>query len=49
MAGFFHGRGILRGLVCCRPEFDFGQMVIVDFSAAGIDHCSRMTNTTAPR
>jgi hypothetical protein len=49
MAGFFHGCGVLCGLACCTPEFGFSQKAIVDFSAAGIAHWSRMTNTTAPR
>jgi hypothetical protein len=34
-------------LACCTPEFGFSQKAIVDFSAAGMAHFSRMAGTTA--
>ena len=47
--GFFMGAALCADLACCTPEFGFRQKAIIDFSAAGIAHWSRMTNTTAPR
>jgi hypothetical protein len=43
------GAGLCAAWTVVCLSLVFGQMVIVDFSAARIAHWSRMTITTAPR